>query len=71
VRALRKIQPKKKPSVDQILESDEAAEFLKVGKSHLQRHSAPHGKIPCIRIGRSVRYSVEALRAFVEKGGSK
>ena len=43
----------------------EAAETLSVCEKTLWSLTAPRGPIRCVRLGRSVRYSVDALREFI------
>jgi len=49
-----------------LLTSKEAAGFLRISTRTLFDRTMPHGSIPCVRIGRSVRYSPAALRAWVD-----
>jgi hypothetical protein len=44
-----------------------AARMLCLSQSGLRKLSAPRGPVPCLRIGRAVRYSVESLRAWIEQ----
>ncbi|HEY1378989.1 MAG TPA: helix-turn-helix domain-containing protein [Gemmataceae bacterium] len=49
-----------------------AAAALAVSPRTLWGLTAPRGPIPAVKIGRSVRYSAEALRAWIaaqQKGG--
>jgi len=48
-----------------LLTPREAAETLSVCEKSLWSLTAPRGPIKCVRLGRSVRYSIEALREFV------
>ena len=48
-----------------LLSAREAAIALSVSEKTLWTNSCPRGTIPVVRLGRSVRYSVEALREFV------
>lgn len=47
-----------------LLSPPEAARALKLSERTLS-HFTANGTIPCIRIGRSVRYSPDALRAWI------
>jgi hypothetical protein len=47
----------------------EAARLLSISERTLFALSQPRGPIPCIRLNRSVRYSVDALRRYVEEAG--
>jgi excisionase family DNA binding protein len=49
-----------------LVDADEAARILAIGKRKLWSETNC-GNIPCVRIGRAVRYSVEALRAWISK----
>jgi excisionase family DNA binding protein len=44
----------------------QAAQQLAVSPRTLWALTAPRGPIPAVRIGRAVRYSADALRAYVE-----
>jgi hypothetical protein len=49
-----------------------AAAVLAISERSLWALTAPRGPIPVVKIGRSVRYSAEALRAWVatqQRGG--
>ena len=48
-----------------LLTPREAAEALSICEKSLWSLTAPRGPIKCVRLGRSVRYSPDALRAFV------
>ena len=43
----------------------DAAKMLSVSERTLQSLTQPHGSIPAVRIGRSVRYSPDDLRAWI------
>jgi hypothetical protein len=47
----------------------EAAKLLSISERSLWTLTAPRGPIPCCRIGRSVRYSVDALRRYLDTQG--
>ena len=49
-----------------VVDATEAAKMLSIGKRKLWSETNC-GNIPCVRIGRAVRYSVEALREYVRK----
>ena len=49
-----------------LVDADEAARILSIGKRKLWELTNC-GSIPCVRIGRAVRYSVEALRDWILK----
>jgi predicted DNA-binding transcriptional regulator AlpA len=44
-----------------------AEEILSISERKLWSLTSPRGPIPCVRIGKSVRYSVAALEAWVEQ----
>lgn len=48
-----------------LLSPREAAHTLSVSEKSLWLHTTPRGPIPCVRLGRSVRYSVDALKAYL------
>ncbi len=43
-----------------------AARMIGIGPTKLWQETYPRGPIPCFRIGRAVRYSVDDLRKYVE-----
>ena len=51
-----------------VLKTAEAAELLSISDRALWSLTAPRGPIPCVRLGRSVRYSLAALQRYVETG---
>ncbi len=50
-----------------LLTPREAAETLSVCEKSLWSLTAPRGPIKSVRLGRSVRYSVDALREFISQ----
>lgn len=50
-----------------LLRPREAAELLSVSERQLWQHTAPRGPIPATRIGSCVRYSREALQAYIRQ----
>jgi len=47
----------------------QAAQMLNISERTLWGLTCPRGPIPCVRIGaRSVRYSVDALKAYLAQG---
>lgn len=48
-----------------LLTPREAAQTLSVCEKSLWSLTAPRGPIKCVRLGRSVRYSVDSLREFI------
>ena len=60
------VLPAKEPSPEKpLISAREAASLLAISERTLWALSAPRGPIPAIRLGRSVRYSVDALRAWM------
>jgi excisionase family DNA binding protein len=49
-----------------LVDSRRAAKLLSVSERTVWSITAPRGPLPAVRIGRAVRYSVEAIRAYVE-----
>ncbi len=45
----------------------QAAQACSISERQLWAHTQPRGPIPCVRIGSSVRYSFEALAAYVRQ----
>jgi predicted DNA-binding transcriptional regulator AlpA len=53
-------------SVKLLLTPPEAARALSISPRTLWAITAPRGDLPCVRLaGRSVRYSVDAIRAWI------
>ena len=50
-----------------LLTPRDAAQTLAVCERSLWAMTAPRGPIPCVRIGRSVRYAIDDLRSFIER----
>lgn len=48
----------------------EAARMLSISERTLWALTQPRGPISCVRLGRSVRYSVVALQHYLETGGA-
>ena len=59
------LQPPERSDSKLLLTPCEAAEALSICEKSLWSLTAPRGPIKCVRLGRSVRYSPDALRAFV------
>ena len=47
----------------------DAARLLSISDRALWGLTEPRGPIPCVRLGRSVRYSVAALERYLDTGG--
>ena len=58
------------PAIERLLVNREAAAILAVSERTLWELTK-RGVIECVRVGRSVRYSREALGAFNERGGAR
>ena len=54
-----------------LLNTREAAKALSISERTLWALTRPRGPIPCVRIGRAVRYDLRDLREYVDrqKGG--
>ena len=50
-----------------LLTGREAATALSVSERTLWSLTSPRGPIPCLRLGRSVRYSLADLRAWIDE----
>lgn len=48
-----------------LLTPREAADTLSVCEKSLWSLTAPRGPLKCVRLGRSVRYSLDSLREFI------
>jgi excisionase family DNA binding protein len=61
------------PEIQLLLTPTEAADALRVSPKSLYSLTAPRGPIRAVRIGRSVRYSVDALRQWIaqQQGGER
>lgn len=53
-------------SEKRLLKAPDAATFLDIGLTKLWSMTAGH-EIPCVRIGRAVRYDVKDLEAYIEQ----
>jgi hypothetical protein len=49
------------------LRPKQAAKVLGIGERKLWEQSQPRGPIPCVRLGKTVIYPVEQLRAWMAK----
>ena len=50
-----------------LLNSPAAARFLAIGQRTLWGLTSPRGPLPCVRIGRAVRFDVRDLTAFADE----
>jgi len=48
-----------------LLSAREAAKMLAISERTLWSITAPRGPLPCVRIGRVVRYDLRDLQAFI------
>ncbi|HEY4311749.1 MAG TPA: helix-turn-helix domain-containing protein [Pirellulales bacterium] len=48
-----------------LLTADEAAESLSVCRKTLYSMTVPRGPLPCVKVGRAVRYSVASIEAWI------
>lgn len=49
----------------------DAARMFSISERTLWSLTAPRGPIPCVRLGRSVRYSIAVLQRYLETGRAK
>jgi len=57
-----------KTTPNQILwKSQQAAQACNISERQLWAQTTPRGPIPCVRIGNSVRYSPDALQAYIRQ----
>lgn len=65
------LMPAQPPAPKLLLSAREASHALGICEKTLWNITAPRGPLEAVRIGRSVRYSVKDLQAFIEgqKGG--
>jgi len=54
-----------KPSVTPLWESDEVCAYLRISRKHL--YSLLQAGLPCVRLGRSLRFDSEAVVAYLKK----
>ena len=54
-------------SVKLLLTPREAAQALSICEKSLWSLTAPRGPLPSVKLGRSVRYSLETLRQFISQ----
>ena len=61
------------PTTDRplLLTAHEAAKELQICEKSLWTLTAPRGAIPCVRFGRSVRYTLADLTEWIESAKSK
>lgn len=64
--ALAKMSSKKNQMKDDLVDSCEACQILKVSRKTLDRHRAKYG-IPFIKINKRVYYKLSDLELFLEK----
>jgi excisionase family DNA binding protein len=53
------------PAPQLLLTPREAAEALSISERALWQLTYPRGQLPVVRLGRSVRYDVQALRDYI------
>lgn len=66
--AARRTEAHRQLGVRKLLETAAVAELLNLPVSTVYEH-ARRGLLPCVRIGRHVRFRPEAIEAFVTDGG--
>ena len=57
--------PAQSPLPPLLLTAREAADVLRLSEKSLWSLTSPRGPIPVVRLGRSVRYSVASLEAWI------
>ena len=60
------------PDLHELLTVEDVAALLKVSKSWVYEHTRSRGtpraeRLPCIKVGKYVRFDARALRAFIQK----
>jgi hypothetical protein len=50
-----------------LLNKKETADYLRISVRTLDNITQPRGTLPCIRIGRSIRYSVTAIEYWLKQ----
>ena len=60
------------PDLHELLTVEDVAALLKVSKSWVYEHTRSRGtpraeRLPCIKVGKYVRFEARALRAFIQK----
>lgn len=50
---------------DRLLSREEAARYLAISERHLWAITAS-GDLPCIKVGRSVRYAIDDLNGYID-----
>jgi excisionase family DNA binding protein len=50
-----------------LLTRNEAAELLRISLRTLDNLTEPRGNLPCIRVGRQIRYSIPSLNVWLER----
>ena len=58
------------PAPKLLISARDAARALSICEKSLWSMTAPRGPIPVVHIGRSVRYSVDALREYIASAQS-
>ncbi|GEL75666.1 helix-turn-helix domain-containing protein [Myxococcus virescens] len=56
------------PAEDGLWTRDEVCAYLKMGSTWVREKTAS-GELPCLKLGRSVRYSPAAIKEWVEQQG--
>jgi len=59
------------PTSPLLLTARETAAALRIGERSLWALTHPRGPIPCIRLGRSVRYTQEDLERWIREQATK
>lgn len=48
-----------------LLTSEKASEYLAISERKLWGLTAPRGPLPCVKLGRSIRYKLKDLDAYI------
>ena len=68
-----RIEPERKmesPPEKRLLTSREVASLLSISARTVWAMTVPRGLLPCIKVGRAVRYRTEDLEAWIQKSGT-
>ena len=70
--AVARIEPERKmepPPEKQLLTSREVASLLSISPRTVWAMTVPRGSLPCVKVGRAVRYRVEDLESWIPASG--
>jgi excisionase family DNA binding protein len=69
---MARIEPERKtesPPGKRLLTSREVASLLSISTRTVWAMTVPRGSLPCVKVGRSVRYDVEDLESWIQASG--